>query len=554
MAPLSRAGRAAAAWLAAMAAGAFAARWPAAGAALGTLGGGWALARRRLPLGMAIAGFTAVAAAAALPWAALARDPFHALPASADWPVAAVALAFLGTGALVWTAFPALDVAAAPAVPAPPALRRALHLELGALALLLPVGIAGTQVALALIAATLAWAVFRGARLRGTGALGGPVAALLAAALVSIALAARPTPPWTITALRALVAFFVLGWALGAADLDEGRALRLVALWASASAAVSALAFVQHWSGFDLLAALHLRAAVRVAAPESPGHLAGIGTFASRLTFAHATLVPLAALLGLQLAGAARRPLWLGALALELAGLWSTFARAAWIAAAALAGVAAILALSTRERRRVLLGLGAAAAAVALLFALAPGARTWGLAALDPSANRDRLFLWARAAQIALDHPLHGVGFGSYHLILGPYYDRLDAAFPMRTWAHDMPLSLLCETGPFGLFAYAWLIVAGLSLAGSAKAPQPIARGLALGAALATLAFAIVATFHDSLYDGQVAYNLFFALALGSWATGNTALLRARGYEPEILRRPSPLPRETRIGSRDNPR
>ena len=93
------------------------------------------------------------------------------------------------------------------------------------------------------------------------------------------------------------------------------------------------------------------------------------------------------------------------------------------------------------------------------------GTSARGRAGLRLSANDDRLFLWARAAEIALDHPVLGVGFGSYHLVLGPYYDRFNPAFPMRTWAHDMPLSMLCETGPLGLFAFLWLVIEALGLA-----------------------------------------------------------------------------------------
>ncbi|MHB8419005.1 MAG: O-antigen ligase family protein [Myxococcales bacterium] len=523
MSASARLARGAIAWAAALAAGTLATRWNASGAALGVIAAGWTLARGRVPLTVALAGLGAVATAAALPWFALKGDPFHALPATSAWPVAAVAITALGVGAFCWSVLLAAPAACGPPVAASPRFRRALLLELGALALLLPVTIAGAQFALALLAATLAGAWLRGARPVAPTPLDGPVAALFAAAVLSILFAGRPAPLWTTTALRALVAFFVLTRALRLAQPTERELLRVIGLWAAASAAVSVLAFWQHWSAFDVVAALHLRHAIRVPAPESPGHVAGIGTFASRLTFAHVTLLPLAILLGLQIAGAIRRPLpWLAAMAFELAGLWATFARAAWLAVAALAVAVGFLSLATRERARLLAGLAAALSAAALVFAASPGARARGRSGVDPAANRDRLFLWARAAEIAADHPLRGVGLGSYHLILGPYYDRFDPHFPMRTWAHDMPLSLLCETGPLGLFAYCWLLIEGLALANTwrRRSGRGTLAGLALGGSLATLAFAVVAAFHDALYDGLVAYNLFFALALATWTGG----------------------------------
>ncbi len=519
---VSQGARLAAVWLVALAAGLAAARAPAIGIALALVGAGVAIARPAVPPSAAAAALAAVVASAVLPALALAQDPFHAHPASFAWPLAVETAAFAGAGAAAWT-FLARPLPPPELKDASPALRRLLLVEAGALAALLPISIAGTQIALAVLALTVAVAWTHGARPGLRASLDGPVLALLAAALAADLVGTHPVSPWGVTALRAMASYFVVSRGLALARPDARALGRLVAAWAVASAATSALAFWQHWSGFDLVAALGLRLPVQVPAPRAPGHFAGLGTFASRLRFAHATLTPLALLLGLRVEAADGdgRSFWSpwlwGVVALEAAGLWSTFARAAWLAAVALALAAMLLAARAKGRGGVLRGLAAAAAAAVIALGLSPGARAWGRAGLVPSDNRDRLFLWARAVEIAMDHQVRGVGFGGYPTVLGPYYDRFDRAFPMRTWAHDMPLSLLSETGPFGLFAGLWVVLAGLALA-RGSGPR---RGLRLGAALATLAFALVALFHDALYDGQVSYSLFFALALAaSCATG----------------------------------
>ena len=531
---------------AAEATGELSARLPGVGLALGLVGAailGWLHRRgRRLPTGALLGICGALLASAVLPTLALAQDPYGALPAWRAWPLPATSLAFLTSGALAWLAASSRlrelrapsDGAAKLRIEARPAPRLALGIGLCATAVFLPVSIAGMQISIGVTAAALLLALATGARPALESPLDGPFAALILAATLSwIGLGTlRPlvdhpaaAPFWEVTALWGLISYFVLS-----------RAIRLahaallpwcIAAWCTACAAVSALGFAQHWTGFDLVAALGLRPPIRVDAPESPGHFAALGTFSSRLTMAHVTLTVLSLLIGLWLAGALRGRVRLFAalaVALELAGLWATFARAAWLALLAVAALATVLALGVPNRRRALRGLFALGLAALLLSALSPGARSWGAAALRPSRNRDRLFLWARAAEIALDHPIHGVGFGRYAEVLGPYYDRYDQGFFMRTWAHDMPLSLLCETGPLGLFAFFWLFAEGLRLArlawraGSSAEASSFARGLCLGAALATLAFFTVSLFHDALYNGEVTYNLAFGLALAACA------------------------------------
>jgi O-antigen ligase len=127
------------------------------------------------------------------------------------------------------------------------------------------------------------------------------------------------------------------------------------------------------------------------------------------------------------------------------------------------------------------------------------------------AANPDRMFIWSRATEIIADHPLRGVGFGNYQRVAGPYYDRVDPAFPMRTWAHNLELSTLAETGPLGLLAMLWIwIAAAIALLRSGDS-------LATGALAALAAFLVITQTHDLFYDTKVMYALWFALGLALW-------------------------------------
>ncbi len=511
-----------------LALGELAVRLPALGATAGALGlclAAWRARRGELAWEPLLAALGSVALGALLPALALSRDPYHALAPSRALALLWTGLAVVG-GALGGFAV----VAGAPPKRLPPARREGpspepapplLQAALVATGLFLPLSIAGMQIAIGATAALLLVSIARGARPRLSSALDGPFFALAAAALGSALLSGAPRAALSQTAFWTLLSYFAMS---RAAALSPPRTLRwALAAWAGAAAFAGLLALCQHWTGFDLVAALGLRAPIRVEQPRHPGRFAGTGSFNSRLTLAHVLLLGAAMELGRRLAGdlGGARPR-LAALAAWLLGVWSSFARAAWMALAALLGAAGGASLLRWDRRRAA-GLGAAALVGGLLWIGAPGARGWAAAGLQPAKNSDRLFLWARGAEMALDHPVAGIGFGRYQERLGPYYDRWDKGFFMRTWSHDLFLSLLVECGPLGLFAYLWLLAAAGSEALAAWRRRhesgvawPV--GLCLGGGLAALAFAIVGTFHDALYDGEVAYNLAFALSLAASA------------------------------------
>ena len=487
-------------------------------------------------------------AAFLLPGVALLKDPYQGVTSDQFFVLASSATAFAVYLALGWLLADAawerlFEDPGAPdptAVQQPPTwLRSALMFTLGATAVALPISIAGMQIGLGACLLLLALGLAIGANPDAQSPLDAPVLALLCAALGSTALSPHPEL-FATTAVRAVIAFFVVSRALALAAGDSERALlRLVFLWVAASAATAALAFIQHWSGFDLTAALGFRHVLQIPAPGFPGRFAGTGTFNSRLTFAHVTLLPAAVLAGLWAAGAIRRRMVFFATAVLLCdclGLWSSFARGAWLALAVTLSSLVLLAGTARALRRGLPAAASLAALAALMLVVSPTARVRAASSLSLESNRDRLFLWARGAEIAADNPVVGVGFGSYAHALGPYYDRREPSFTMRTWAHDMPLSIWAEAGPFGLFAYLWLFCAviGLTFAGL-RSSSPVRRGLCAGAGLGACAFFVVSLFHDALYDGEVAYNLFFALGLAAVAWAREPSRAAERLAPAVV-------------------
>jgi O-antigen ligase len=233
-----------------------------------------------------------------------------------------------------------------------------------------------------------------------------------------------------------------------------------------------------------------------------------MGFFTSRLTFGHNATVLLALLGGALATGELpvrlRGPALVAA-AVAFAAILATFDRAAWLGLAA--GALVVVAARRRSSRALFAGLVIGASAVALL----PQVRARFASSFDLRGNADRVFVWSRAAEIIRDHPLVGIGFGNYPRVCGAYYDRVDPAFPMRTWAHNTELSLLAETGPLGLLALLWLVIA----AAAALLPRVRAGdGLALGGAAAAIALAVIAQAHDVLYDTKVMYALWLALGV----------------------------------------
>lgn len=371
-------------------------------------------------------------------------------------------------------------------------------------AFFVPISIAGMQIALAVAAAGVLLAPPKPLRT----ALDWPILAFVAIAIASDLLSVEGPPDLAYATLwRSAIGFFVV--AHGLRLLPREAPVRIALLACAGIALSSVVGIVQYRTGVDLVHLAGLRSwQALVEAPGVPGRFGAMGFFTSRLTFGHTTTVLVAFLLGALAAGAipARR-IWVFAATavLALAAVAVTFDRAAYLAAGA-AGLAVAGLASRRARRALLPALGLAL----LLATLHGGIRGRFTSAFSAAGSSDRVFIWTQAMRIIHDHPLRGVGFGNYPRVCGRYYDQADPSFGMRTWAHNLELSTLAETGPLGLLALLWLLgIAALSLV------RRLGPGsFALGGLAALVAWFVIAQAHDLLYDTKVMYALWLALGL----------------------------------------
>jgi O-antigen ligase len=185
-----------------------------------------------------------------------------------------------------------------------------------------------------------------------------------------------------------------------------------------------------------------------------------------------------------------------GLAAIILAGLYVSFSRGAWLGAAA-----AALALAAALPRRAwlgvtLVGLGLAGTWLLAANNLLPGSLTARLAQVGDFINAtdvtgiditgdnfaivERLAHWQAAEGMARDYPWLGVGVGNYEVAY-PRYSLINWPIALGH-AHMIYLNVLAETGLVGLAAYIvlWVAVLALTMRTIGRA-HGLARGLALG-------------------------------------------------------------------------
>lgn len=79
---------------------------------------------------------------------------------------------------------------------------------------------------------------------------------------------------------------------------------------------------------------------------------------------------------------------------------------------------------------------------------------------LDPynHSKVERIYIWKASIKMFLDHPITGIGIGTFPLIY-PMYKLPEAHEISMSFAHNLPLNLLVETGTLGFLAFFAFIV-----------------------------------------------------------------------------------------------
>jgi putative inorganic carbon (HCO3(-)) transporter len=214
-------------------------------------------------------------------------------------------------------------------------------------------------------------------------------------------------------------------------------------------------------------------------------------------------------------------------LALVIAGMWVglffSFSQTSFVALAAGVTVAAL----------VVWGWRALAAAIALALVVAAGtfaipqvrerAVDEGRSGID-KVTSGRASLVGQGVRIAIDHPITGVGVGSFKRV---YAERagLPARDPRKGASHTTPVTVAAEAGIPGLVLFGWLVVAAL---------RGALTGLGTGFT-SRVSFAVGLTLF-AIFVHSLFYSAFFEDPM-TWA-----MLGLVGLATSVPRRPAPSP------------
>jgi putative inorganic carbon (HCO3(-)) transporter len=139
------------------------------------------------------------------------------------------------------------------------------------------------------------------------------------------------------------------------------------------------------------------------------------------------------------------------------------------------------------------------------------------------SVTSDRAGLVGNGLRIAADHPVLGVGTGSFKRA---YAERtgLKGEEPKKAASHSTPVTVVAETGVLGLVLLSWLGLASLWPAFRARGRTAAGRA-ALVAALTLGAIAVHSLFYNALFEDPTTWALIglVAVALAARAREETA-------------------------------
>jgi hypothetical protein len=178
-------------------------------------------------------------------------------------------------------------------------------------------------------------------------------------------------------------------------------------------------------------------------------------------------------------------------------GLFFSFSQSSFVAL--VAGVLIAVALAVRSRTL-------AVVAAAALLAIPVGAAPAGAAAAPDDATGGRATLVRNGIEIALDHPLIGVGIGAFQQA---YAEKLDLKRkrPPIAASHTTPVTVAAETGFPGLLLLFWLVAAALAAAFRGAGGATLVRATSWAAGLAVAAIAVQSLFYNAFFEDPMTWG-----------------------------------------------
>jgi putative inorganic carbon (hco3(-)) transporter len=366
------------------------------------------------------------------------------------------------------------------------------------------------------MAVALAVAILRGdPRARELGPLAWPLAALSAWSGLSML--------WTDDPRQGAIMLvaFVLPFGLLAVAIARLEWSRRMLSWLYAQLALMALAFaaigVYQWLTRDVF----WNPKVIVANAYAPFYRVNSVFWDPSIYGRFLVLAILASLVLVLYGGAGRTALVAGAaIAATWIGLVVSFSQSSF--AALIVGVLAAAALVWRWRAAAALGL-ASLALLSVGFS-APPVRDAILDDVEAGLNKatsGRAGLVTNGAEIALDHPLAGVGIGGFRRA---YAEKtgLRGEEPKRAASHNTPVTVAAETGLPGLALLLWLVAAGIVLP-LRRASRSFAGRTSLMVAIALAAITVHSLFYNAFFEDPTTWGLLGLAALVlAWRSSET--------------------------------
>jgi O-antigen ligase len=130
------------------------------------------------------------------------------------------------------------------------------------------------------------------------------------------------------------------------------------------------------------------------------------------------------------------------------------------------------------------------------------------------SVTSDRAGLVGNGLRIAVDHPVLGVGTGSFKRAYAKE-TGLKGEEPKKAASHSTPVTVIAETGVPGLVLLSWLGMASLATAFGSRGRSAAGRA-ALVAALTLGAIAVHSLFYNALFEDPTMWALLGLIALVS--------------------------------------